>query len=628
VLKEDHLAPGQQVSLHHFVCSTKGRLFGTHGKTSQDTMLCGGCIFVDHASNFVQVKFQAHLTTHETLKAKQKYKLMYRDLGVVVQSFLSDNVSAFSSKEFAAHLSKFEQVIRFSGTGAHHHNGCAERSIQKIMSIARTMMFHSVADSCLWPMAVQHAVFLYNHMPNEHTGISPHDVFTRSRWEQRKFHDLHVWGCPVYCLEKDMHDGKKLPRWKPRSHHTMNMGLLAKHASTVPLVLNLDTGYINIHFNIIFDDWFATVAASVDTLPDLNSPEWAEMFGESTFQFEFDEDDVKDTIDLNRYLPEALARSHHAVARAMDQYRPDVPLSIPPPVAESLLSPPTPPILVETVDDNLPRPPRFPLLYPTREAPSTPTRETRIPPTGEPDRLVVPPLVGAPRQQREIKQEKVMTPAPSNPLSEGPRRSSRTNFGVGPTRLVPNGYLGLVSPASEVPGGPRFAPAMNTSYLVVEQPEFASIYSANGLSPPYAFKASNSDPDTLSYEKAMKDVDKSKWIAAAEKEIKSLEDQNTWTEVDISDATSRVLPSQWVFKRKRTPDGNIKSYKGRTVAKRDLEEGGFDTYAPVVAWSSVRFFLVVSLILEWNTCSIDFSSVFVQAKLEKAVWLHLPQGFK
>jgi hypothetical protein len=154
------------------------------------------------------------------------------------------------------------------------------------------------------------------------------------------------------------------------------------------------------------------------------------------------------------------------------------------------------------------------------------------------------------------------------------------------------------------------------------------MYAANGLSQPYVYKASNTDPDTLSYEEVMKDVDKSKWIAATEKEIKSLEDQNTWTEVDISEATSRVLPSQWVFKRKRTLDGNIKSYKGWTVARGDLEEGVFDTYAPVVAWSSVRFFLILSLILECNTCSIDFSLAFVQAKLEKAVWLHLPRGFK
>jgi hypothetical protein len=74
-------------------------------------MFCGGCIFVDRASNYVHVEFQAHLTTHETLKAKAKYELMSQDLGIVVQSFLSYNGSAFSSKYFAAHLSKFEQVI-------------------------------------------------------------------------------------------------------------------------------------------------------------------------------------------------------------------------------------------------------------------------------------------------------------------------------------------------------------------------------------------------------------------------------------------------------------------------------------------------------------------------------------
>jgi hypothetical protein len=202
-------------------------------------MFCGGCVFVDHASSYVHIEFQAHLTTNETLQAKASYELMSRDLGVIVQSFLTDNGSAFTSKEFASQLAKFEQVIRFAGTGAPHHNAIAERNIQTIMAIARTMMLHSavhwleVADACLWPMAVQHAVFLHNHMPNDLTGVSPHDVFTRSRWEQRKFHDLHVWGCPACCLEKAMHDGKKLPRWKPHSHRTMNMGLSAKHASTV-----------------------------------------------------------------------------------------------------------------------------------------------------------------------------------------------------------------------------------------------------------------------------------------------------------------------------------------------------------------------------------------------------------
>ena len=146
---------------------------------------------------------------------------MCRDHGVVPQSFLTDNGSAFTSSGFSDKLRDFSQVIRFAGAGAHHHNGTAERAIQTIMSLSRTMMLHSaihwpdVADSSLWPMAVAHAVYLYNHVPSVESGVAPINIFTRTHWEQHKFHDLHVWGCPVYVLDKTLSDGKKLPKWKP-----------------------------------------------------------------------------------------------------------------------------------------------------------------------------------------------------------------------------------------------------------------------------------------------------------------------------------------------------------------------------------------------------------------------------
>ena len=94
------------------------------------------------------------------------------------------------------------------------------------MAVARTMMLHSaihwpdVADPILWPLAFKHAVFLVNHKPDPRTGLSPHDVFTKTRWEQKKLMDVHVWGCPVYVLDKMISDGKKLPRWTPRSTGT------------------------------------------------------------------------------------------------------------------------------------------------------------------------------------------------------------------------------------------------------------------------------------------------------------------------------------------------------------------------------------------------------------------------
>ncbi len=256
-LKTDNLLPGQRISVDHFICSTRGRLLTSAEKTKLDDMYTGGCIFVDHASGYIFVERQVSLNSHETLKAKESFERMCRNTGVTPQEYLADNSKTFTSAEFSRNLAEFQQVIRFAGVGTHQHNGIAERNIRTIKAIARTMMLHSaihwpdVADPTLWPLAVKHAVFLVNHMPDPRTGLSPHDVFTKTRWEQRKLMDVHVWGCPVYVLDKMISDGKKLPCWTPRSIRTVNLGFSDKHASSVPLVLNPQTGNITPQFHIV-----------------------------------------------------------------------------------------------------------------------------------------------------------------------------------------------------------------------------------------------------------------------------------------------------------------------------------------------------------------------------------------
>ena len=266
-LKKDDLVPGQRVAVDYFVCSTKGRLFTSRGKTPPKEMYDGGCIFVDHASGYIWIEFQPHLNSHETLRAKEAFELHCRDFGVVPQMYQADQGPAFTSAAFQDKLSAFEQVIRFAGASGHHQNGTAERAISTIMSLARTMMLHAavhwpdMADPELWPMACRHAVFLYNHVPRPETGLAPIDIFSCTRWEQSKFHDIHVWGAPCYLLDKQLADGSgiKVPRWKPRSTRCVYMGMSPDHACTVPLVLNPETGVISAAFNVVIDDWFATV---------------------------------------------------------------------------------------------------------------------------------------------------------------------------------------------------------------------------------------------------------------------------------------------------------------------------------------------------------------------------------
>jgi len=143
-----------------------------------------------------------------------------------------------------------------------------------------------------------------------------------------------------------------------------------------------------------------------------------------------------------------------------------------------------------------------------------------------------------------------------------------------------------------------------------------------------AFKASVGDPDTLSYDEAMGDKEYvDEWRRAAKKEIETLESHGTWIVDDVSAATSKILPGTWVFKVKRSPDGTVIKRKARYCVRGDLQEGQRETFAPVVAWSTVRLFLILAMLLAWETSAIDFTSAFVQALLEEPTWIHLPRGF-
>lgn len=73
-------------------------------------------------------------------------------------------------------------------------------------------------------MDVDYAVHIYNHTPNPSTGIAAIDIMTRTRALRHRLADIHTRGCPTYVLDPALHDGKKIPRWKPRSRRGIFLG--------------------------------------------------------------------------------------------------------------------------------------------------------------------------------------------------------------------------------------------------------------------------------------------------------------------------------------------------------------------------------------------------------------------
>jgi hypothetical protein len=295
-LKKNSLLPGQCVACDHFVSSAKGRLFVGFGKTDSSKMYSGACVFTDLATGYIHVEPQISFTAHETLQATERFEAVMKENGVIIHKYMFDNGSAFTSAEYRVKLVDQQQKSQQAAVGAHSQN-VAERAVQTISSMARTMMIHaaihwpSIADTCLWPMAVKQAEYIHNRFPTLETGLSPYKLLTQTKFERLKLMDLHVWGCPTYILDPKIQDGKSLPRWQVRSRRAQYMGSSSVHASTVPNVLNLTTHRITAQYHCVFDDWFATVDMNPDEIPDFESDMWTYLFGNAWYLHAFDPDD-------------------------------------------------------------------------------------------------------------------------------------------------------------------------------------------------------------------------------------------------------------------------------------------------------------------------------------------------
>jgi len=98
----------------------------------------------------------------------------------------------------------------------------------------------------------------------------------------------------------------------------------------------------------------------------------------------------------------------------------------------------------------------------------------------------------------------------------------------------------------------------------------------------------NSDPDTLSWDQAMVSPYREEFLKAAQAEVDALMEKDTWYEDHKLLATTKIIPSQWVFHIKRTPDGSIKNFKAQLVLHGDLQEDNSkDNYSPAAASSTV-----------------------------------------
>jgi hypothetical protein len=147
---------------------------------------------------------------------------------------------------------------------------------------------------------------------------------------------------------------------------------------------------------------------------------------------------------------------------------------------------------------------------------------------------------------------------------------------------------------------------------------------------PMIFGAKANDADTPNWTEAMHGPHADEFAAAMEKEVSTLEGMKAW-DVVPRQPWMNILPSTWAFKVKRLPDGTLRKFKARFCVRGDRQIQDvdyFDTYSPVVNWTTVRLMLVLSAILKLHTKQVDYTAAFLHAPIEEDVYVDMPRTFQ
>ena len=158
----------------------------------------------------------------------------------------------------------------------------------------------------------------------------------------------------------------------------------------------------------------------------------------------------------------------------------------------------------------------------------------------------------------------------------------------------------------------------------------------------HVYSAITSDPgEPTTLKEALSGSETPQWREAIKKEIQNFLTRKVWKKVPrekvVKEMKRKLITTKWIFKKKIEQDGSIR-FKARCVSRGFMQIPGVDyteSFAPVATDTAIRMIIGIFLFFfhkypkeEWALEMFDVKAAFLNADLDKQVFIDWPQGME
>lgn len=514
--------------------------------------------------------------------------------GRPILSIHSDNGSEFKNRELEFLFLKERILHTTSAAYTPQQNGMAEREIQTITNMARSMLVAAKLGPKLIPEALKTACYLKNRLPTTRDEMTPFERYTGRKPE---LGHLFIFGQQVQVIEI----ANRLTKFEPR---TMN-------------------GYVVGYTNRLntYRVYVIKLGRTIETCEVIFAPHREEAIGTSnrtdvrvqvdgilSDKVELVAQHVESELEPNFVRQggeETRAAAQHHLSGGMQQSTPNQ-------LARSREAPPVPPrkfitgsALQEYFDD-------FLLRSVTGSENSNETADETAdetvgdgPPHLEQQEVPSNSSADPPVLQRQaVVGLDAETDEPQLRIDTQDQEDNTVIEQIPPPLLSPN-ETGT-SVGSEITL--TDPPALEQKCLLVDT------------------RAERDIPE--SYREALESPEREEWLDAIRAELSAHDKNNTWTLADKRESHN-LLSTKWVFTKKRDAQGRVERYKARLVARGYQQRPGWDymeTFAPVAGQNTIRTFFALCAEKKLEMLQFDVSTAFLNGILKEDVYVSIPEG--